>query len=146
MYHELNIVQDQHPVLLTEAPLNPKTNRGKAAEIFFETFNVPALYVQLNAILSLYASGRTTGVVLDSGDGVTSAVPVYEGFTLPNSITRIDVGGRDVTQYLSTLLRKNSGVQLTTSAEMEVVKDIKEKVRKQQQHTAGQRGREDASM
>jgi len=128
MYHELSIVQDQHPVLLTEAPLNPKTNRGKAAEIFFETFNVPALYVQLNAILSLYASGRTTGVVLDSGDGVTSAVPVYEGFTMPNSITRIDVGGRDITHYLSALLRKNTGVQLTTSAELEVVKDIKEKV------------------
>lgn len=67
-------------------------------------------------------------MVLDSGDGVTSAVPVYEGFTLPNSITRTDVGGRDVTEYLQTLLRKNSGVQLTTSSEMEVVKDIKEKV------------------
>jgi centractin len=56
MYHELNIVQDQHPVLLTEAPLNPKANRGKAAEIFFETFNVPALYVQVQAILSLSVS------------------------------------------------------------------------------------------
>lgn len=128
MYHELNIVQDQHPVLLTEAPLNPKNNRGKAAEIFFENFNVPALYVQVNAILSLYASGRTTGVVLDSGDGVTSAVPVYEGFTLPNSITRTDLGGRDITAYLATLLRKNSGISLSTTSEMEVVKDIKEKV------------------
>ena len=128
MYHELNIVQDQHPVLLTEAPLNPKNNRGKAAEIFFENFNVPALYVQLNAILSLYASGRTTGVVLDSGDGVTSAVPVYEGFTLPNSITRADLGGRDITTYLASLLRKNSGISLSTTSELEVVKDIKEKV------------------
>lgn len=128
MYHELNIAHDQHPVLLTESPLNPKSNRGKAAEIFFETFNVPALYVQVQAILSLYASGRTTGVVLDSGDGVTSCVPVYEGFTLPNSITRIDVGGREVTDYLQLLLRKNSGVNLYTSAEREVVKEIKEKI------------------
>lgn len=128
MYHELSIVQDQHPVLLTESPLNPKSNRGKAAEIFFETFNVPALYVQVQAILSLYASGRTTGVVLDSGDGVTSCVPVYEGFTLPNSITRVDVGGRDVTDYLQLLLRKNNGVNLNTSAEREVVKELKEKV------------------
>jgi len=127
VYNELNVVQDQHPVLLTEAPLNPRPNRGKAAEIFFETFNVPALYVQVQAILSLYASGRTTGVVLDSGDGVTNAVPVYQGFTLPHAITRIDVAGRDVTEYLQLLLRK-AGHNFHTSAELEVVKDIKEKV------------------
>lgn len=126
-YNELNIVQDQHPVLLTEAPLNPRSNRGKAAEIFFETFNVPALYVQVQAILSLYASGRTTGVVLDSGDGVTNAVPVYEGFAMPHAVQRIDVAGRDVTEYLQLLLRK-SGHNFNTSAEMEVVKDIKEKI------------------
>lgn len=126
-FNELKIVQDQHPVLLTESPLNPRSNRGKAAEIFFETFNVPALYVQVEAILSLYASGRTTGVVLDSGDGVTNAVPVFEGFAMPHAIQRIDVGGRDVTEYLQLLLRK-SGHNLHTSAEMEVVKDIKEKI------------------
>lgn len=126
-YNELNVVQDQHPVLLTEAPLNPRSNRGKAAEVFFETFNVPALYVQIQPILSLYASGRTTGVVLDSGDGVTNAVPVYQGFALPHAIQRIDIAGRDVTEYLQLLLRK-SGHNFHTSAEMEVVRDIKEKV------------------
>lgn len=126
-YDELNVVQEEHPVLLTEPPLNPRSNRAKAAELFFETFNVPAFYVQVQAILSLYASGRTTGVVLDSGDGVTHAVPVYEGFSLPHAITRIDVGGRDVTQYLQRLLRK-SGHNFHTSAELEVVKDIKEKL------------------
>jgi centractin len=68
--------------LLTEAPLNPLTNREKAAEIFFETFNVPALYIQMQAVLSLYSSGRTTGVVLDSGDGVSHVVPIYEGFAV----------------------------------------------------------------
>jgi len=121
------VVPDQHPVLLTESPINPKKNRAKATEIFFETFNVPALYVQLQAILSLYASGRTTGVVLDSGDGVTSAVPVYEGFTIPHAISRIDVGGRDITEHLQLLLRK-AGHNFHTSAELEVVKDIKEKI------------------
>lgn len=126
-YNELDVVQDQHPVLLTEAPLNPRSNRGKAAEVFFETFNVPALYVQIQAILSLYASGRTTGVVLDSGDGVTNAVPVYEGFSLPHAMQRVDVAGRDVTEYLQLLLRK-AGHNFNTSAEMEVVKDIKEKI------------------
>jgi len=126
-YDELNVVQEEHPVLLTEPPLNPRINRLKTAEIFFETFNVPAFYVQMQAILSLYASGRTTGVVLDSGDGVTHAVPVYEGFALPHAISRIDVAGRDVTEFLQILLRK-AGHTFHTSSEMEVVKAIKEQV------------------
>jgi centractin len=126
-YNELAVVPDDHPVLLTEAPLNPKSNRGKAAEIFFETFHVPALCTQVQAVLSLYASGRTTGVVLDSGDGVTNAVPAYEGFVLPHAVQRIDVAGRDVTEYLQLLLRK-SGHNFNTSAELEVVRDIKEKI------------------
>lgn len=112
--------------MLTEAPLNPRTNRDTAAQIFFETFNVPALFTSIQAVLSLYASGRTTGIVLDSGDGVSHAVPVYEGFAMPSSIRRIDVAGRDVTEHLQMLLRK-SGTVFHTSAEKEVVRIIKEK-------------------
>jgi centractin len=78
-------------------------------------------------VLSLYASGRTTGIVLDAGDGVSHAVPVYEGFAMPSSIRRIDVAGRDVTEYMQTLLRK-AGYIFHTSAEKEVVRMIKEKV------------------
>lgn len=126
-YNELAVVPDDHPVLLTEAPLNPKSNRAKAAEVFFETFHVPALCTQVQAVLALYASGRTTGVVLDSGDGVTNAVPAYEGFVLPHAVQRIDVAGRDVTEYLQILLRK-WGYNFHTSSELEVVKDIKEKI------------------
>ncbi len=70
------------------------------AEIFFESFNVPALYVSVQAVLSLYASGRTTGVVLDIGDGVSHSVPIYEGFALKHSITRSDIAGRDITRHL----------------------------------------------
>jgi centractin len=117
----------QHPVLLTEPPLNPRANRDTAAQILFETFNVPALYTSIQAVLSLYASGRTTGLVLDAGDGVSHAVPVFQGFTVPNSIRRVDVAGRDVTEYLQTLLRK-SGYIFHTSAEKEVVRHIKEAV------------------
>ncbi|CCJ31299.1 unnamed protein product [Pneumocystis jirovecii] len=123
---ELKTVSEEHPVLLTEAPLNPRTNRDQAAQIFFETFNVPALFTSIQAVLSLYASGRTTGVVLDSGDGVTHAVPIYEGFAMPSAIRRIDIAGRDVTEYLQLLLRK-SGTAFHTSAEKEIVRIIKEK-------------------
>ncbi|KAM3958655.1 actin-related protein 1 [Aphomia sociella] len=123
---QLSTFSEEHPVLLTEAPLNPRRNREKAAEVFFETFNVPALFLSMQAVLSLYATGRTTGVVLDSGDGVTHAVPIYEGFAMPHSIMRVDVAGRDVTRYLRLLLRKE-GVNLRTSAELEIVKSIKER-------------------
>lgn len=123
---ELKTLSEEHPVLLTEAPLNPRTNRETAAQILFEQFNIPALYTSIQAVLSLYASGRTTGIVLDSGDGVSHAVPVYEGFAMPSSIRRIDVAGRDVTEYLQTLLRK-SGTAFHTSAEKEIVRMIKEK-------------------
>lgn len=114
-------------MLLTEPPLNPRSNRDTAAQVLFETFNVPALHTSIQAVLSLYASGRTTGIVLDSGDGVSHAVPIYEGFAMPSSIRRIDVAGRDVTEYLQTLLRK-SGYIFHTSAEKEVVRLIKESV------------------
>jgi len=124
---QLATFSEEHPVLLTEAPLNPRRNREKAAELFFETFNAPALFISMQAVLSLYATGRTTGVVLDCGDGVTHSVPIYEGFALPHSIMRTDLAGRDVTRYLKLLL-KREGCTFKTTAEFEIVKQIKEQV------------------
>ena len=121
----LNAQREEHPALLTEAPLNPRQNRDKVAEIFFETFRAPALFFAPPAVLSLYASGRTTGVVLDVGEGVTHAVPVYEGFALPHSVARSDVAGRDVTRQMQLLLRR-SGMTFTTTAENDLVKRMKE--------------------
>ncbi|MFX1279087.1 MAG: actin, cytoplasmic 2 [Promethearchaeota archaeon] len=126
-YTDLRIDPSEHPVLLTEAPLNPRSNREKMAEIMFETFNVPALYVATQAVLSLYASGRTTGCVIDIGDGVSHIVPIYEGFALNHAIERIDLAGRDVTIYLQRLLRQN-GFSFISSSEKEVVREIKEKL------------------
>lgn len=123
---QLYDLQD-HPVLVTEAPLNPRKNRERMCELLFETFNVPAVYVSIQAVLSLYASGRTTGCVLDSGDGCSHAVPVYDGYTLPSAIRRIDLAGRDISEFLQTLIRKSTGVSLLSSSEREIVRIIKEK-------------------
>lgn len=124
--NELRVVPEEHNVMLTEAPLNPKVNREKMTQIMFETFNVPGLYIAIQAVLSLYSAGKFTGIVCDSGDGVTHLVPIFDGYALPHSIMRINLAGRDLTDYLVRILSER-GLHLTTSAEREIVKDLKEK-------------------
>ncbi|XP_075047482.1 uncharacterized protein LOC142107761 [Mixophyes fleayi] len=128
MYNcELHTEASDRPVMITEAPLNPIQQREKTAQIMFENFKVPATHVASQAPLSLYANGRTTGLVTDSGDGVTLTFPVYEGSLLKHALKRLNVAGRDITEYFARLLLE-SRLSFVSSSEKEIAREIKEKV------------------
>jgi actin-related protein 2 len=114
-------------IMLTEPPQNPKQNREKMCEVMFEKYGFSGVYVSIQAVLVMYAQGLMSGVVVDSGDGVTHVVPVYEGFSLPHLVRRLDVAGRDVTKYLIKLLQLR-GYAFNRSADFETVRELKEKL------------------
>jgi actin-related protein 2 len=124
---KLKINPAECKIMLTEAPMNPQQNRKKMAEVMFEKYGFRSVYVAIQAVLTLYAQGLLTGVVVDSGDGVTHIVPVYEGFALPHLTRRLDVAGRDVTRYLIKLLLLR-GYVFNRTADFETVRQIKEKL------------------
>jgi len=127
-YNELRVAPNEAKgVLLTEAPRNPKANREKMVQIMFETFEVQNIYVAIQAVMSLYSAGRTTGLVVDSGDGVTHTVPVFEGFSLPHAVEKCMIAGRVLTNQMQKLLLE-AGINMQSASEMEIVKDMKEKL------------------
>nr|XP_046235810.1 actin-related protein 2 isoform X1 [Scatophagus argus] len=123
----LNINPSECKVLLTEPPMNPTKNREKITEVMFEKYQFHGIYVAIQAVLTLYAQGLLTGVVVDSGDGVTHICPVYEGFSLPHLTRRLDIAGRDITRYLIKLLLLR-GYAFNHSADFETVRMLKEKL------------------
>jgi actin-related protein 2 len=127
-FHEkLKVDPKECKILLTEPPLNPKKNRENMIQAMFEEYQFQGVYISIQAVLTLYAQGLLTGVVVDSGDGVTHIVPVYEGFALPHLTRRLDVAGRDITRYLIKLLLLR-GYAFNRTADFETVRMIKEKL------------------
>ena len=124
-YQELKVVPEDHPCLLTEVPLNAKEDKEKTTETFFETFNVPSMYLANSAVLALYCIGRTTGVVLDSGADVTNTVPIFEGYALPHAIRTLPFAGKGLTQLMFDHM-SSKGVTFSQSNEHEIARDIKE--------------------
>jgi actin len=130
-YNELRVAPEEHPVMLTEASIGPKANRERMTQIMFETFNVPAMYVSLQAVLCLHAAGLTTGCVLDSGDDTSYVVPIYQGYALPHAIVRLDRAGRSVTNALAQRLHskeRGRSFDFLSPAGREVARAIKEKL------------------
>jgi actin-related protein 2 len=124
---KLHINSSECKILLTEPPMNPKKNRERLAQVMFEKYGFQAVYVAIQAVLVLYAQGLLTGVIVDSGDGVTHVVPVYQGFSLPHLTRRLDVAGRSVTKYLIKLMLLR-GYAFNRTADFETVRQIKEKL------------------
>lgn len=124
---KMNINPRECKILLTEPPMNPTTNREKMIEVMFEKYGFAGAYIAIQAVLTLYAQGLISGVVVDSGDGVTHICPVYEEYALPHLTRRLDIAGRDITMYLIKLLLLR-GYAFNHSADFETVRMMKEKL------------------
>lgn len=144
---KMNIDPSNTKILLTEPPMNPLKNREKMIEVssvtlfhqfsatnnalglqvMFEKYGFDSTYIAIQAVLTLYAQGLISGVVIDSGDGVTHICPVYEEFTLPHLTRRLDIAGRDITRYLIKLLLLR-GYAFNHTADFETVRMMKEKL------------------
>lgn len=133
IFRYLRADPEDHYFLLTEPPLNTPENREYTAEIMFETFNVPGLYIAVQAVLALAASWRSrdiserflTGLVVDSGDGVTHCIPVADGYVIGSCIKHIPIAGRDITYFIQQMLRERES-NLPSEQSYEVAKTIKE--------------------
>lgn len=125
-FAELRVLPEEHPTLLIGPTMELKSNREKMMEVMFDTFRVPATHISLQTILSLYSSGRTTGVVLNIGDGLTETLPLYEGYSIMNALRKEHIAGKEMTNYMMKLLNEN-GLPLTTTGDMELARIIKEK-------------------
>ena len=125
-YNELRIAPEEHNVLLTDPPLNKEETREKITEVMFEMFNIPGLYISMQSVLAIYSTGRTSGIVVDSGESNTHFVPIHEGYPFPHAIIKMQLGGSDLTQFLIKLLREKR-YTIDTLSRIHLTNDMKEK-------------------
>lgn len=124
---ELRVSPETHPVFLTDSPLSRRAHRQQMTQIMLETFNVPEFHVHKHDVLSIYGSGRTTGVVIGSGDGVSHATPVYDRSAFPHATIRLELGGRDLTEnIMKSLLEHEAGNRM--GIDSRIARSIKENI------------------
>jgi actin-related protein 3 len=149
IYNYMKCDPQEHYFVLTEPPMNPPENRENMAEIFFETFNCPGIYIGVQAVLALVGSRATfspndnhekdsidevqkssiqslTGIVIDSGDGVTHVVPICDGFVIGSEIKHIPIAGRKITKFIEGMIR-DRGEKINTEDLYLASMGIKEK-------------------
>lgn len=127
-YSELKIVPEEISILITETPLSNKENRAKLTETLFETFNVERLHIANTGMLGVYSYGKTSGLCLDSGYGITSCVPVYEGYPLPHGSMKINFAGHNLSETLFSMIHHGFSKNYKGFKGLLVADDIKEKL------------------
>ena len=129
-YNELLAEAKSHPVIVSESPFAPYEDKLKMAEVLFEELNVENLYMTNTSTLALYANGRTTGIVVDVGYEMTSCVPIYEGFVLNHAVTKIEMGGYHLTQFMANLINENleEDKRFINTNQISMINELKEKV------------------
>ena len=123
--NEIRMEASECALMLTEAPQNPKANREKMVDIAFGNFDVKGFYVGIQAVLAMFSAGRTTGIIVDSGDGVTHTVPIFETYSVPHAVKKIMLAGRDISANLEHILTER-GWNFETTAQFQIVRELKE--------------------
>jgi len=128
-YNELLTETKTHSVIVTEAPFAPSDNKKQMAEVLFDKLGVESLYIINTSSLALYANGKTTGTVVDIGYQTTSFVPIYEGFVLHHAVTKVDTGGKDLTDYFCHIIGlRDDNDKFVNEGQKSMINELKEKI------------------
>ena len=125
IFNELNLDTKNVNLLMTDSPFAEKSDRQRMADLMFEKFRVKSLQIMNTAALSMYSSGRVTGLICESGEATTYTVPIFEGFALPHAYMKLDIAGQDVTQRLVDQLEESG---LKVKGHREHIRSLKEQM------------------
>ncbi|ESS66095.1 putative actin-related protein 2 [Trypanosoma cruzi] len=122
----LQINPSEHRLLLSEVPLFSSKHRCHLYEVMFEKYNFMAIQSAVQGTLSLFSNGLQTGVAVESGEGISHCTPIFEGYALPKANRRVDLGGRNITEFLIRLMQRR-GYSFNQSSDYETVRRMKER-------------------